>query len=108
MTEQRLTMSIIQALTARRIWCWRVNSGVVVTGTGASRRMVKMAPAGTPDILGVVGDGRLFGLEVKTAKGRLAASQVAWAAKAVANGVRTRVVRSIGEALTAVAEWRQT
>lgn len=105
MSEQDLTRAIVETLQAKNIWCWRTNSGAVVTGHGASRRFVQMAPAGTPDILGVLSNGSLFGLEAKTARGRQSASQVAWQKRAEDNGVRYRVVRSISEALDAVSIW---
>ena len=77
----------------RRVWAWRVNSGAMAVN-------YRGAPAGTPDILVVLPpNGRLVGLEVKTATGQQAPSQVAWHAKAGANGVPYAVVRSTGEAL---------
>lgn len=105
--ESDIQRAILAALTLRRIWCWRVNSGAMVVGEGAARRFVKLSPPGTPDILGVLPDGSgcLFGLEVKTATGKQSAAQIAWQKRAEASGVRYRVVRSVAEALAAIDEW---
>jgi hypothetical protein len=106
MTEQDLTRAIIEALTARRVWCWRNNAGVTVVGQGKSRRVIRMAPAGSPDIIGVIGNGRMFGLEVKTATVKVSSSQREWAIIAAAHGVRYQVVRSISEALKWIDAWQ--
>lgn len=105
--ESDIQRAILAALTLRRIWCWRVNSGAMVVGEGAGRRFVKLAPPGTPDILGVLpdGTGRMFGFEVKTATGKQSVAQIAWHKRADASGVRYRVVRSVAEALAAIDEW---
>lgn len=70
-------------------------------------RLIKLAPPGTPDILGVLpgGSGRMFGLEVKTATGKQSVAQIAWQKRAEESGVRYRVVRSVAEALAAIDEW---
>jgi hypothetical protein len=105
LSEQDLTRAILEALTAKGFWCWRVNSGASVVGEGNSRRFVRMAPTGSPDIMGIVGDGYLFGLEVKLAKTKQTPGQIAWQRKAAEHGVRYRVVRSISEAIETVCEW---
>lgn len=107
MSETLLVKAILSALHLHGLWCWRVNAGVTVLGGGRSRRVIRGAPAGTPDILGVLpgGRGRLFGLEVKTARGRLEESQVAWHELATSKGVRVAVVRSAHEALDIVTRW---
>lgn len=120
--ESALVTAILRTLQLRGVFCWRANSGTqVIKATSRSRRrVIKGAPAGTPDILLVlpklVGgdeysrlamriDGFLCGLEVKTATGRQQPSQRAWQAKAEASGVRYSVVRSVREALATVEAW---
>lgn len=107
MSETDLVRAIIGALQLKGIWCWRVNSGVTVLGSGKSKRVIKGAPAGSPDIEGIFppGSGRFFGLEVKTETGRVLASQQRWHEKARGQGVRVAVVRSVAEALEAVRGW---
>jgi hypothetical protein len=106
MGEQDLTRAIIQALHAKRIWCWRNNSGGTVVKGATKDRFIRLSPAGSPDIMGVIGRGRLFGLEVKIGKGKQSESQIEWQARAIDHGVNYVVVRSIAEALSAVNSWQ--
>jgi hypothetical protein len=113
-------------LTLKGILAWRANSGtqVLAATSKARRRVIKGAPAGTPDILlvlpvqarvlslGAAGMalessvwGALCGLEVKSATGTQQPSQKAWQATAERHGVRYAVVRSVREALAALEGW---
>jgi len=105
-SETQLVRSILRTLQMKGVWCWRVNSGLTVLGSGKSKRVIKGAPAGTPDIIGTV-EGRMFGLEVKTETGRVLATQQRWHDKAARHGVKVAVVRSVGEAVRVVEEWRK-
>lgn len=107
MTETALVRSILRTLQMKGVWSWRVNSGMQRATYHGKDRFIKLAPAGSPDILGVIGDGRLFGLEVKTETGRVLATQQRWHDKAARHGVRVAVVRSVGEAVRVVEEWRK-
>lgn len=103
-TETDLARAVLQALERRRIWAWRVNSGDRKIG----RSIIRGAPSGTPDILVVLApEGRLGGLECKAPKGKQRPSQEQWEAKAKEHGVGYALVRSVGEALRAVEEWRK-
>jgi hypothetical protein len=130
--ESQLVSAILRALHLKGIWAWRVNSSLtVLPKQGAtSRRVVKGAPAGSPDILLVLPFrncrisnleassnvtlvtvdertlGALCGLEVKTTTGKQSESQREWQRRAETYGVRYAVVRSIGEALATVETWR--
>jgi hypothetical protein len=105
--ESPRVTAIIRALALRGIWAWRANSGtqVISATVRTRRRVIKGAPAGTPDILLVLPGGRLGGLEVKTAEGRQLPSQKLWQAKAERLGVRYAVVRNVVEAFAAVESW---
>lgn len=107
-TETPIVSAVLAALQASRIWCWRENSGLMVIGKGKARRVVQLAPPGTPDILGYLSSGKGFGLEVKTRTGRQSASQKAWQKKAESRGVRYAVVRSAREALLQYRAWETT
>jgi hypothetical protein len=106
-SETDLVRAILGALRLRRVWAWRANSGTIVlkANAKAQRRVVRGAAAGTPDILGVLPGGRLFGLEVKVPGGRVRPSQTAWHVQAAQHGVAVAVVHSISEALGAVDRW---
>jgi hypothetical protein len=117
MSETQLVKTIMDALKHSGYWAIRINSGAtVIPGTLTNaRRVIKGAPAGTPDILvmkrvlrhreaGHLFDGTepvamVIGLEVKTAKGKQLPSQKAWQEQAAKNGVPYAVVRSAHEAL---------
>jgi hypothetical protein len=107
-SETQLVRSVLDALAARGIWSWRENSGLTVFGSmgGASRRVVRGAPKGTPDILGVLPGGRLFGIECKSAKGRQNPNQKAWEQRAAKHSVRYGVARSVSDALDLVDAWQ--
>jgi hypothetical protein len=104
-SETDLVRNVIAALKAKHVWAWRANSGTTVLSDGPSRRVIKGAPAGTPDILVVLPGGRLCGLECKVGNGKQRPTQVLWQRKAERNGVRYAVVRSVSEALRAVEIW---
>lgn len=117
-----MVTAILKALALKGIWAWRANSGTQVLSATSKvkRRVIKGAPAGTPDILlvlphGMIADdfdqklvlvGALCGLEVKSATGPQRPSQRAWQRRAVANGVRYEVVRSVKQAIAVVEVWR--
>jgi hypothetical protein len=105
MTETDIVRSILQALELRRVFAWRANSGSILIGEGRSKRMIRGAPAGTPDIIGCLPGGRLFGLEVKTERGRLRPAQADWAQRACATGARWALVRSAAQALSVIDDW---
>ena len=109
-SETQLVRAILDALHAKGVWCWRVNAGLTVFGASAghAKRVIKGAPNGTPDIIGIVpgSRGRLFGLEAKSPTGKQNPNQRAWEIKATALGVRYGVVRSIGEALALLDAWQ--
>jgi len=105
--EAPVVAAIIKRLKLERVWCWRANAGTIVIGKGRARRVVRGSPAGTPDILVVLGNGRLCGLEVKRpVGGTVSPTQLEWHARASEHGVRVAVVRSVLEALEAVRKWR--
>ena len=59
-------------LTAQGVFCFRINAGMVAMPgvNGGRRRVVRLAPAGCPDILGLyqtlsAGIGRMIGVECK-------------------------------------------
>lgn len=101
MTETDLVRAILDALRTLKVWSWRTNAGTFNGGK------VRGAPAGTPDVLGVLPGGFLFGLEAKTERGKLSQSQLDWHETARFQGVRVEVVRSVGHAVATVARWKE-
>jgi Holliday junction resolvase len=65
MSEQDLVKAIIHLLQLYGCWAIRVNSGKrLAENKDGSKRLINLAPAGTPDILACY-RGRLIAIEVK-------------------------------------------
>lgn len=71
--EAGALVEVLMALRAHPAvaWCERMNSGAVRIG----KRFVRFGWKGCPDVLGQLRDGRLLGVEVKAAKGKLRPEQ---------------------------------
>lgn len=71
--EAAALKEILLALSAHSsvAWCERMNSGATKIGN----RFVRFGWRGCPDVLGQLRDGRLIGVEVKAAKGKLRPEQ---------------------------------
>lgn len=111
--ETSLSRAIQSVLTAKGAWIVRVQAGVIPALYGTTKRFIHLAEPGCPDLLVMVpgrssglhmpiGSARFMWLEVKTKTGRLSKDQIDWHARAHANGVDVRVVRSISDAIDAV------
>ncbi len=98
--ERVIQAQILDWLKDSNVLHWRQQSGTVFLG----RRSIRMGPEGLPDIVVIVPPGgRLLGLEVKSAKGTLRPSQVAFKALAEASGAAFHVVRTLSQAQDTVA-----
>ncbi len=100
MTEAPILAAIMKALEQLGVECWRA---------GVLRLRVKGGYArtgkpGLPDIICVIPpDGRLLGLEVKSATGKEREAQMLWAGRVRNLGATVVTVRSPQEAVDA---WR--
>lgn len=93
-----LVPTILRLCQLRRLWAWRVNSGV-------AKHRITLAPPGTPDVLLVLPGGYLAGLEAKSPTGAVRTTQRAWARVAADHGVRYAVVRSAAEVVAVLDRW---
>ena len=59
--ETKLQKEILDYLHFRNIFAWRNNSGALKIG----KRIINLSPAGSPDIIGIMSDGKFLGIEVK-------------------------------------------
>lgn len=91
--ETALVRQVLEYLRLRKIPSWRANAGGAMRGG----RLVKMAPAGTPDVLAILPGGRLLGVEAKSPTGRLRETQIAWRDAAEKAGALYWVVRSLDD-----------
>ena len=71
--EAAALVEVLKALNAHSAvaWCERMNSGAARIGN----RFVRFGWKGCPDIIGQLRDGRLIGVEVKAARGKLRPEQ---------------------------------
>ena len=71
--EAAALCEVLMALKAHPavIWCERMNSGAARVGG----RFIRFGFTGCPDVLGMLRDGRLLGVEVKAPKGKLRPEQ---------------------------------
>lgn len=103
-SEQDLVRSVLTLLSLHGIPSWRANSGGGLRPNGrGGMRPVQANPPGTPDVLAILPPaGRLAGIELKSRKGRLRESQVAWQATARRAGALIIVARSLNEVVLAL------
>lgn len=108
--EKYIQKRILDWLKATGLIYWRQNSGTVFVG----KRVVKLGEEGLPDIIIVVPPGgRILGLEVKSANGKIRPAQVQFRDSLRENGGYYFVVRSLADAQDAVAvalgeeRWKQ-
>ena len=98
--ETALQHDILKYLELRGIFAWRNNSGFLKIGS----RVVYLGPCGSPDIIGMMPDGRFLGIEVKQPKKKLSPGQVAFREKLVANRALIFVARSVADVEKALKE----
>lgn len=68
MNERQLCQVIVNALTYMGCMVWRENAGMIPIDSKTGRRMIRMAKAGTADIIGMTKSGRFIAVEVKMPK----------------------------------------
>ncbi|MDD5374453.1 VRR-NUC domain-containing protein [Acidithiobacillus sp.] len=98
--EKVIQKDILRWLTDTDILHWRQNSGTVFAGG----RVIKLGEEGLPDIVCVIPpSGHFLGLEVKSAKGKLRPAQKEFAERIRSIGGSYVVVRTLEQAMKAVA-----
>jgi len=81
-------------------WCHRMNSGAFRIG----KRFVRFGWPGCPDVLGQLRDGRLLGVEVKAAKGKLRPEQTIFLERIRAAGGVAFMARDYRDVITTLSE----
>jgi len=75
-SEHEIQSAILEVLSCMGVKAWRMNTGRYGVGEGKYRRFIMGAPAGTPDIIGILGRnykkhfGRMIAIEVKKPGGK--------------------------------------
>lgn len=99
MNERNLQRQAVEYLNyqqnAGRLLFLRVNSGMIPIDA-ARRRMVRMAPAGFPDLI-IFGQRRTVFVELKSDTGKQTPAQLEFERKAQAMGYQYVVIRSFIE-----------
>lgn len=95
--EAAALVEVLKALRAHPLvsWCERMNSGAARIGS----RFVRFGWTGCPDLLGQMKDGRLLGVEVKAANGKLRPEQVLFLERIRAAGGVAFVARDCRDVL---------
>lgn len=101
MSESEIQDAIRLALPASRVVLWRNNVG---TARHLGRFVRYGLAPGSSDLVGILrGSGRFVALEVKTPKGKLHDEQKSWLRLVRDAGGFAAVVRSVQEAVDAIA-----
>jgi hypothetical protein len=89
--EAAALCEVLKALKAHPAvsWCERMNSGATRVGG----RFIRFGFTGCPDVLGMLRDGRLLGVEVKAPKGKLRPEQAVFLERIRAGGGVSFVAR---------------
>jgi hypothetical protein len=73
MTEAPVLRSCLEYLRLRGVFCWRQNSGALVTPGGGFMRAADIN--GVADIIGLLPSGRFLAVECKSSRGRQSEAQ---------------------------------
>ena len=95
--EAAALCEVLKALHAHPAvaWCERMNSGAARVGG----RFIRFGFTGCPDVLGMLRDGRLLGVEVKAPKGKLRPEQAVFLERVRAGGGVSFVARDCRDVL---------
>jgi hypothetical protein len=104
--EGRIQAEIRLALGREEdVTLWRISPSAPTAQGG---RVIRTAPEGIADLCGILAPtGRWFCLEVKTQSGRVRPEQVQWSQLVRSRGGYYAVVRSVDEAMAALARARE-
>ena len=91
--ETKIQHDILEYLMLRNIVAWRNNAGMLRIG----KRLIQMAPAGSPDIIGLMPDGRFLGIEVKMPREAPTPVQRKFLQRLKDNGALVFIAHSIGD-----------
>ena len=72
--EKDLVKSALDYLNIRKIFCWRHNTGAILSEYKGKTRFMRFGQVGSPDIFALI-NGDLFGLECKGTGGKQSPDQ---------------------------------
>jgi hypothetical protein len=94
MIESDVLRQCLEYLAVKGIFAWRNNTGAAQVD---GKRFVRFGIKGSPDILGVMPDGRMLCVECKSATGRQTPEQRAFGEAVIARGGVYVVARGIAD-----------
>lgn len=92
MTESAIQKQIVEILERMGCLVFRMNSG-------RTQHNVRLSPAGTPDLLVITPEGRVYWIEVKTPNGTVSKTQEKMHQKLRERGHAVIVARKVDDAL---------
>ena len=105
MSEHEIQKAIVQYLDLKGLLNFAIPNGGQRHIAVARKLKAEGVKAGIPDIA-LIHKGKYYGIEVKTSKGRLSDSQKQMIERIEDNGSLVGVVRSVGETIELLKEWR--
>lgn len=99
-SEAELQREILRWLKRESIEHWRMPIGPILKNGG--KTWASNPLKGFPDLMGVCtkeSPGRMWAIELKSAKGQLSAEQVTWLARLKMAGAHVAVIKSLPEAV---------
>ena len=93
--EKDIQKAILEYLCFKRVCHWRNNTGATKTERGG---FIRFGSVGSPDIFALK-NGTLYGIEVKTATGKLSHDQDMFGKTLELNGAKYIVARSIDDVM---------
>lgn len=91
--ETSLVRDCLKYLRMREVFAWRNSTGGLKKGD----HFIRFGSVGSPDILGILPEGRLLCVECKVGKNKLSRSQEDWLQRAKEAGAKTCVVYSLDD-----------
>ena len=92
MKESEIQRHIIKALEIQGCLVFRMNSGKI-------QNNVRLAPAGTPDLLTITPAGRVYWIEVKTPDGTVSKAQKKMHKELKDRGQKVIIARKVDDAI---------
>lgn len=96
-SETSIVKSILDYLALHHIWAFKCNSGQTMGSYKGRSWVIRLAPTGTPDILGYLPGGKLLAIEVKRPGKKRSPEQIEWAQRAINHGVFYILATSIDD-----------
>lgn len=104
--EQAFIRAAIDALNSRGVFAWRNQSGIIPAEYKGKKRFIHMGPTGSPDIIGILYGGVMFGIEGKAGDEKPTDKQLAFGELMKRHGAYWSPAWTIGEVISLVEQWQ--